>query len=106
MKKKLKPSGNGWVLYFQKSLLKLLGYKPDEVKIVIVAKNSSLHFSPVNPEELDKYKNNMVRNFQKSGCGYGIYLPSALIDILEIDPASDYINVEINENTVLVKKAQ
>ncbi len=106
MKKKLKPSGNGWVLYFQKSLLKLLGYKPDEIKILIVAKNSCLYFSPVCKDELDKYKNNMVRNFQKSGGGYGIYLPAALIDVLNVDPANDYIYVEIDEDRVIVKKAQ
>ena len=106
MKKKLKPSGNGWVLYFQKSLLKLLGYKPDEIKILIVAKNSCLYFSPVCKDELDKYKNNMVRNFQKSGGGYGIYLPAALIDVLNVDPANDYIDVEIDEDRVMVKKAQ
>ena len=106
MKKKLKPSVNGWVLYFQKSLLKLLGYKPDEIKILIVAKNSCLYFSPVCKDELDKYKNNMVRNFQKSGGGYGIYLPAALIDVLNVDPANDYIDVEIDEDRVIVKKAQ
>ena len=106
MKKKLKPSGNGWVLYFQKSLLKLLGYKPDEIKILIVAKNSCLYFSPVCKDELDKYKNNMVRNFQKSGGGYGIYWPAALIDVLNVDPANDYIDVEIDEDRVIVKKAQ
>ncbi len=105
MKKKLKPSGNGWVLYFQKSLLKLLGYEANEVKILIVAKNSCLYFSPVNYDELDKYKNNMVRNFQKNGCGYGIYLPATLIEILNIDPTNDYIDITVNENKVLIKKA-
>ena len=94
------------MLYFQKSLLKLLGYKPDEIKILIVAKNSCLYFSPVCEDELDKYKNNMVRNFQKSGGGYGIYLPAALIDVLNVDPANDYIDVEIDEDRVIVKKAQ
>ena len=47
----------------------------------------------------------MVRNFQKSGGGYGIYLPAALIEVLDVDPINDYINVEIDENRVLVRKA-
>ena len=105
MKKKLNSSGNGWVLYFQKSLLKLLGYNPDEVKILITSKNNSLYFSPVNECEFDKYKNNMVRNFQKSGSGYGIYLPAALIEVMEVDPANDLVDVLIDENKLIVKKA-
>lgn len=106
MKKKLKSSGNGWVLYFQKSLLKLLGYKPEEIKILIVAKNNCLYFSPLCESEFDRYKNNMVRNFQKSGGGYGIYLPSALIDVLELDPINDYVEVEIDGNKLSVRKMQ
>lgn len=102
MKKKLKPSGNGWELYFSKQLLKLLGYNPKTTKILITSKENTLYFKPVNNSE--KFKDNMIRKFQKSGSSYGIYFPLELIEVLEIDPNVDFINVDINEDVLIIKK--
>lgn len=104
MKKKLKPSGNGWELYFSKPLLKLLGYNPKENKVLITYKNSALNIKPINESDLKKYENNMVRNFQKSGSSYGIYFPVELIEILGIDPGVDFLNVDIDNNVLIIKK--
>ncbi len=103
MKKKLKASGNGWELYFPKPLLKLLGYDPMNTKILITSKNKALILEPLSEDKFEKYKNNMVRNFQKSGGSYGIYFPETLIDILEINPAEDFIDIDIDESRVILR---
>jgi len=51
MKKKLKPSGNGWG-FFSKSLLKLLGYNPNKNKALITYKNDALYIQPIVEEDL------------------------------------------------------
>lgn len=104
MKKKLKASGNGWEFYFSKPLLKLLGYSPVEDKVLITSKSGALYIKPVSEGDLDKLKNSMVRNFQKSGGSYSIYLPVALIEILEIDPSVDFVDVEVDENILIIRK--
>lgn len=105
MKKKLTPSGNGWLLHFSKPLLKILGYSPTETKVLITAKSEILHIEPINPNDFEKYENNMVRGFQKSGTSYGVYFPNALLEILEVNPETDFLNIEIDENKLKIKKA-
>ena len=104
MKKKLKTSGNGFELYFPKALLQILGYNPVKDKFLITSKNSALYIRPIAESELQKYENNMVRGMQKSGGSYAIYFPQALIEILEINPNEDFIDVLIDENVVVIKK--
>ena len=104
MKKKLKASGNGWEFYFSKPLLKLLGYDPKEDKVLITSKNGAIFIKPVFEKDIEKYKNNMVRTFQKSGGSFGIYFPIELIEILEINPSVDFLCVVIDENILVIKK--
>ena len=48
----------------------------------------------------------MVRRLQKSGGSYGLYFPAPLIDILGINPENDFIDVEIFENKLIVKRSE
>src|SRR5574344_807156 len=105
MKKKLTTSGNGWILYFSKPLLKLLGYNPKETKVLITVKIKTLYIEEVKPENLEKYSNKMIRRFQKSGSSYGLYFPNPIMDILEINPETDFLDIEIDENKLSVTKA-
>ncbi len=104
MQKKLKSSGNGWEFYFTKPILKLLGYNPKETNLLITSKNKTLYIEPIEENDLERYKDNMVRKLQKSGCSYGLYLPAPLIEILDVNPENDAIDVEICENKLFIKK--
>ena len=106
MQKKFKPSGNGWEFYLSKPLLKLLGYDPKETKLLVKAKNKVLTLTPIKPADVEKNRNNMVRNIQKSGCSYGIYFPAPLLEILEINPEEDSIDVQIDDNKLIFKKCE
>ena len=102
---KLKTSGNGWELYFSKQLLKLLGYNPETIKLLITCESNSLIVEPIDENELKKYENNMIRKLQKSGgSGAGLYFPAALISVLNLNPETDMIDVEISGNKFSVKK--
>ena len=67
-------------------------------------KNGAIFIKPVFKKDIEKYKNNMVRTFQKSGGSFGIYFPIELIEILEINPSVDFLSVEIDENILVIKK--
>lgn len=105
MKKQLKASGNGWELYFSKSFLKLLGYNPSTTKVLMTFKNKTLFIEPVCNESIDKLKYNMVRGFQRSGSSHSLYFPNTLIEVLEIKPDADYIDIEVDDKTLKIKKA-
>ena len=105
MQKKLKSSGNGWELYLSKQLLKLLGYNPNEIRLLITSNNGALFIEPINIEETEKYKDYMVSKLQRSGgSGYGLYLPTPLIEVLNINPETDFLDIEILGNKFSIKK--
>ena len=104
MKKQLKSSGNGYVLGFSKSLLKILGYDVTTVKVLLTVNNDTLYIEPITPDDIEKYASNMVRKFQKNGGGYGLYFPNAIIEILEINPDDDFLDIKINDNKLAIKK--
>ncbi|MFR1671831.1 MAG: hypothetical protein ACLSWI_02675 [Candidatus Gastranaerophilaceae bacterium] len=106
MKKQLKSSGNGWLLYFTKPLLKLCGYNPAITKVLFTTKNKTLFITPVDTNDLEKYENNMVRGFQKNGCSHGLYFPNTVLEVLEVDPETDLLDIDIDENKLIIKKAQ
>lgn len=106
MIKKLKTSGNGWELYFSKPILKLLGYDPKVVRLLITTQNSMLFVKPINEDEVSEYANNMVRRLQRSGGSYALYLPNPLIEVLNINPETDMIDIDITNNEFTLKKAE
>ncbi len=104
MQRKLKSSGNGWEIYFSKQILKLLGYNPKEVKLLIISNNGELLVEPIdNPQD---YSNSMVRGLQKSGGSYALYIPLPLIDVLEINPEIDFIDIIISNNKFTIRKSR
>ncbi len=48
----------------------------------------------------------MKRKLSRSGNGWSIFLPKVIIELLDINPEVDDIDLKIENNTLLVKKAQ
>lgn len=103
MRKSLKSSGNGWVLYFSKPFLSLLGYNPKETNLLITSNNSVIYIEPV--EDLEKYKDNMVKKLFRNSSGYALYFALPLIEVLGINPETDFLDIEVAENKLIIKKA-
>ena len=104
MHKRLKPSGNGWVLYFSKPMLQLLGYNPKETNLLITSDNKIIYVEPI--EDLERYKNNMVKKLQRSSNSYGLYFTQPLIEILEINPEEDLLEIDVYGNKFTIRKLQ
>ena len=47
----------------------------------------------------------MKRKLSRSGNGWSIFLPKVIIELLDIDPEKDYIDLKIENNTLLVTRA-
>ncbi len=108
MKKKFSSSGNGWQLYLNKSLLRLFGYNPKQIKVKLTAQDEYIIVEPIPIESCDEGNDEylMIRKLQKSGgAGYGIYFPNALIEYLEVDPETDDLDIKISDGKMFIKKA-
>ncbi len=102
MQKRLKTSGSGWELYFSKPFLQLLGYNPKETMLLITSDNKTIYVEPI--EDIEKYKNNMVKKLQRSSNSYGLYFTQPLIEILEINPETDLLDIEVSGNKLTIRK--
>lgn len=102
MQKKLKTCATGWELYFSKQMLQLLGYNPSEVTLLITTNNRNIYIEPV--DDKDAYANHMLKPLQKSGYSYGLYFSKTLLDVLELNPEKDLLDIEIAGNKLIIKK--
>lgn len=104
MKVSLKSTGNGWQLYLKKHILKLLKYDPKVVKILISVKDNILFCEPLKDSEESNIDNSLIRNIRKSGSGYAVYIPLSLIEILDMKPETDFIDMQITGDKFTLKK--
>ena len=103
MKKQLTANSSGWILICPKTLLELVGYNPKETALLITTKDKKIYIEPVNNNT--NIQNKMIRKLQKNGSSYGLYFPNTFIEILEIDPAKDLIDININDDKIILQKA-
>ena len=47
----------------------------------------------------------MKRNLSKSGNGWALFLPKTIIELLEINPESDQVELEVENKTLKIKRA-
>ena len=106
MKKKLTTSGSGWELYLAKPILKLMGIDPKLSKVLFKIEKKVLIIREVKADESDNVKNFMVRKFTKSGSGWALYIPNTIIELLDINPAYDFIEYEIDDNLLTIRKSK
>lgn len=46
----------------------------------------------------------MIRKLFRTGNGYFLFIPKVIIELLKIDPETDSIEMEIENNTLKIKK--
>ena len=48
----------------------------------------------------------MKRNLSKSGNGWAVFLPKVIIELLDINPEVDKIDLEVENKVLKIKKAE
>lgn len=104
MIKTLTERGNGWLLIIPKTIIKLLGLNPEKSKVQFRIKNKVLYIQEIFPENPD-YEKFLVRSLSKKNSSYGLYMPNSILELLEISPDTDKLNLTIEDNLLIIKKA-
>lgn len=104
MRKTLTARGNGWLLIIPKLLIKLMGLQPDTSKVQLKIKNKILYVKEIFPDnpDFDKF---LVRSLSKKNSSYGLYMPNSILELLEINPEIDQLNLEVEDTILIIKKA-
>ena len=104
MIKTLAERGNGWLLIMPKTIIKLLGLNPEKSKVQFKIKNKILYVQEIFPENPD-YEKYLVRSLSKKNSSYGLYMPNSILELLEIKPDLDKLSLSIEDNVLIIKKA-
>ena len=105
MKKYLSNNGNSWHIYLTKAMLQLLMVNPEKTKFLLTIKNKVLSITKINEDEIANYENPLIKEARKSGGGYGIFLGQTILELIDVNPEIDMVDISIEEQTLIVKKA-
>lgn len=103
MQRKLVPSGTGWELYMPKDVLKLLGVNPSESRVLFKMDKNVLKIIKTGFDVNNQ--NLLIKKFNKSGNGYGLYISNSIIQFLEINPEVDEVKYVIEDDILNISKA-
>mgnify|MGYP001099148151 CR=1 FL=1 len=103
MKKQLTLAGNSWQLYINKPLAKLLGINEKEFRVLIKIENKTLSVIKVTNEA--QCANFLVKKLIKRGAGFGLNLTIPVIELLEINPEVDFLDINIENDKLIIRKS-
>lgn len=104
MKKSLTQRGNGWALIVPKDIIKLLAIDPQTAKLKFEFKDKVLHISEISPDNPD-FEKCLVRKFSKKDSSWTLYMSNSIIGLLKIDPATDELEIDVDGQVLIIKKA-
>ena len=106
MKKSLTSNGNGWELHIPKPILKLLNINPIDTKVLFEIKNKVLYVIQLDFNyDSERYKNALVKKFTKRGGGYSLFISQVILELININPELDKVEIEVDDKILKIKKA-
>lgn len=106
MKKSLTSNGNGWELHIPRPILKLLNINPVETRVLFEIKNKVLHVTQLDSlNDIEKYKNALIKKFTKRGGGYSLFMSQTILELININPEVDKVEIEVDDKILKIKKA-
>ena len=97
-------NGNSWQIYLNKPVVQFLGITDKELSIRLEIRNKILVIRHIKNEDLEEYKNFLVKKLIKRGSGYGLNFSLPVLELLDINPEKDSVDITIEEQTMLIRK--
>ena len=48
----------------------------------------------------------MKKKLSRSGSGWALFMPKTLLELVDVDPESDMLKIQVENNTIKITKAQ
>ena len=105
MKKSLSTNGNTWQLYISKPIAKMMGITEQERIVLLTIQNKILTVKAINNEKLGMVKDFLTKKLIKRSAGYGLNLPLPILELIDINPETDLLEIDIEDRDLIIKKA-
>ena len=99
---KLTIRNNSTFLYLNQAMIQLLHIIPKDASFVFTHKNNMLYITFAKDEIKDSP---YVTKIRKTGSGWGIYMSKSMLEFININPETDYVDINIDNETIILQKA-
>lgn len=104
MKTKLISQGNSWGFYLNKTWAQLMGITPDNYTVVLYIEKQTLFVAHCSNEKFSNH-NIITKKLIKRGSGYTITLTLPILQLLELNPADESVEINLENNILTIEKA-
>ena len=105
MKKSLSTNGNTWQLYISKPIAQLMGITTQNRTVLLTIENKILTVKLIKNENLDKVKDLLTKKLIKRSVGFGLNLPLPILELIDINPENDLLEIDIQGKDLIIKKS-
>lgn len=104
LKKSLTTNGNTWQLYLSKPIIKLMGITETQHSVLLTIKNKILTVRCINKNEEHDLSHLLIKKLIKRSAGYGLNLSLPILELLDINPEIDFIDINIEGKNLIIRK--
>ncbi len=104
VKKSLSTNGNTWQLYISKPIARMMGITEQERFVLLTIQNKILTVQAIKNEKLDSVKDLLTKKLIKRSAGYGLNLPLPILELMDINPETDILEIDIEGRDLIIKK--
>lgn len=104
MKKALTTNGNSWQLYINKPIADLLGVNKSDYAVNLYIEKKVLYVSKNFENVLNAPF--LTKKLIKRGSGFGLNFSIPILELLDIIPEKDMLDITLVENKLIIKKSK
>lgn len=105
LKKKLSLNGNSWQLYLTKDIARLIGISESNYSVILRVNKNILSVEKLNINDIKNYENELTKKLIKRGSSYSLNLSVSILELLQINPEIDFVDMEIADKKLIIKKS-
>ena len=99
---KLTIRNNSTFLYLNQAMIQLLHIIPKDACFLFTYKNNMLYITFAKDDLKDSL---YVTKIRKTGSGWGIYMSKSMLEFINVNPETDNVDINIENETIILKKA-
>ena len=83
-----------------------MGINKDKCYVLLTINSKVLTVKAIQNSDVEKYKNFNVKKLIKRGVGYGLNFTQTILELLDINPENDLLDISIDSDILTVYKKQ
>ena len=105
MKKQLSVHGNSWIFYITKTMADFMKITSDSREVILIIKKTTLYVMKNSLNNINEKECYCIKKLVKRGSGYGLVFSQSLLELLDISPEFDSLEILMDEKKLIITKS-